>query len=380
MKPIIQLLLFLSVTLGVPAGLVSIVAPPPPVERNAEVQRNNPAAERSRMVEEQPEWLLVGNSMVNSRVNQGILSRVSGMKAVKLTEGGSQSAIWFLFLKRIVLESGVKPRWVTIFFRETDLTWADLRIGGSNEQLIRLLDGFNQPEWQQVITSQSLGGRLASGDLKGFASQVLKDMLDADSWREWGRSSLQYAAFEVTEFGCGLPHHLRRAEMNERFSLDHLRHDLASDTAGAAGPAGIATPDATGESAIDAGIYETGPRVFDGSPNASFLPHIIAIAKKTGARVHFHRVKLRSRVEHGGEDSAWMQAYMKDLRQYLEGEGCVLTDESDDPEITSDLYADGDHITREPKQLRHYIDLFWKRVGPVIAGGADKKENKSTER
>lgn len=379
-KPIIQFIVFLSVTLAVPAGLVHMAKPPLLEERHAKVMRNNPAAERARLAAENPDWLLIGNSMLNTRINQEDMSRVSGMKALKLTEGGSQSSIWFLFLKRIVLESGAKPKWITIFFRETDLTWADLRIGGSNAELINLLDGQAQPEWRQVITNRSLEGKVKAGDLKGFASQALAAALDADEWRIWGRGRLQYAAFEATEFGGGMPHHLRRVEMNERFSLDHLRHDLASDTAGAGNQAGIVAPDSAGDSAVDVGIYETGPKVFDGSPQASFLPHIIAVAKQTGARVHFHRVKLRSRVEGGSEDSAWMQAYMKDLRRYLEAEGCALTDESDDPEITRDLYADGDHISREPTLQRRYIDLFWKRVGPVIAGGAPAKETQGIER
>ena len=379
-RPIIQFLVFLSVTLGVPAGIVRVVVPPPPEERNAKVMRNNPATERARLAAEKPDWLLIGNSMANSRANQGILSRLSGMKAVKLTEGGSQSAIWFLFLKQIVQVSGVKPKWITIFFRETDLTWADLRIGGSNAKLIELLDGQAQPEWRQVITNQSLGGKALAGDLKGFVSHALEAMLDAEDLREWGRGRLQYAAFEATEFGGGMPHQLRREEMNERFSLDHLRHDLAADTAGSGSQAGIVTPDSDDEKAVPVGMYDKGPKEFDGAPSASFLPHIIAAAKQTGARVHFHRVKLRSRVERGGEDSPWMQSYMKDLRRYLEGEGCALTDESDDPAITRDLYADGDHITRELRLQRRYIDLFWKRVGPVIMGGAVAKETQGQER
>jgi hypothetical protein len=59
---------------------------------------------------------------------------------------------------------------------------------------------------------------------------------------------------------------------------------------------------------------------------------------------------------------------MTDLRTYLADHGCALTDESQDPAITLDLYADGDHISSERKLNRRYMDTFWQRVRPVISG------------
>lgn len=379
-KPLIQLLVFLGTTLAVPAVLVRTVHPYAGEERTTAIRRTDPDAERKRLVERKPDWIMIGNSMLNTRIDQDDLSRLSGLRVTKLTEGGSQSAVWFLFLKRIVQESGVKPRWITVFFRETDLTWPDLRLGGSNEELIKLLDGHTQPEWKQVFERRNVERITALRDVPDFVSERMATLLGSEDWRKWSRGRLQSIAFEATEFGGGMPHRLRRAELNERFSLDHLRHDLGADTALAAGAMDLGTPGGVAEGAGNSlGVYENGPSEFDGSSRASFLPHMIAVAKQTGARVHFHRVKRRRSAEEGIGDSAGMIAYMKDLRRYLESEGCALSDESDDPEITSDLYADGDHITREPKRQRRYIELFWKRVGPVITGGA-AKENNSTER
>ena len=381
--PLLQLLVLIGVALAVPTVLVQKVRPElENAERQAEFKRNDPEAERQRLARSDPEWILVGNSMLNTRINPKELSRVSGLEAMKLAEGGSQSAIWFLFLKRIVLESGVKPKWITVFFRETDLTWPDFRIGGTNEELIKLLDGQKQPEWQQVIVNRgSAGGKAATGDVVGRVSEGLKAMLGGEDWRKWGRSRLQHASFEATEFGGGMAHDLRRREMNERFSLDHLRHDLGADTAMATGSvAGIAAADADGEGAGDVGRYGAGPAEFDGSPDASFLPHIIAVAKQTGARVHFHRVKLRRRAADGIGDSERMTAYLKALRGYLEKEGCAFTDESDDPLITADLYADGDHISREPALQQRYIEQFWKCVGPTIGKHADERQTSGNNR
>jgi hypothetical protein len=48
---------------------------------------------------------------------------------------------------------------------------------------------------------------------------------------------------------------------------------------------------------------------------------------------------------------------MRDLRAYVESRGGVLHDETGDPELTLDMYADGDHIAREAR-ARHTRILY----------------------
>jgi hypothetical protein len=113
--------------------------------------------------------------------------------------------------------------------------------------------------------------------------------------------------------------------------------------------------------------YLDGPRHFDPSPEVSFLPHMVALAKKEGILLHFHRVKQRPTEQGSVRDSPAIQRYMTDLRRYLTGNSCIFTDESGDPALTLDMYADGDHIAHDPAIQQRYLENFWQRVGPLLS-------------
>jgi len=152
-----QLLVLLVVALGVPS-LLCHWQDSPVVGLNHQntefsVQREELALRRAKA-----EWVLVGNSMVNTRIDNDRLSEISGIAAHKLAKGGTQSAVWFLFLKNILAKSQQQPKWVTVFFRETDLTWPDYRIDDVNEDIIAMLSGPKEPEWKQVITARQTSG------------------------------------------------------------------------------------------------------------------------------------------------------------------------------------------------------------------------------
>ena len=349
-RAILQLLCVLLAALAIPAAVCRLGK----VEETEKFNRGEiivPESMRQELRKAAPEWVLIGNSMLNSRIDATYLRTLSGRNSRKVTEGATQSAVWFLFMKQIVTASGVKPKWVTVFFRETDLTWPDIRTGGKkNDELIAALDGPAQPEWQQVMAWRAEAASHGISGVVRTTGEGLKQLLPGDWLLAQARARFQNTAFELTEFGKDVAYGLRRMELNEHFSLRHLRHDLGSDMAG-----------------VDK--YESGPERFDASPKASFLPHMLALGEQHGFKLHFHRVKRRSQAERGWHDSTAMQAYMTDLRTYLADHGCALTDESQDPAITLDLYADGDHISSERKLNRRYMDTFWQRVRPVISGG-----------
>ena len=353
-----QLLLILALALLVPAGLLRL-AKPEPAEAFPVGERLEPKGEIKRLNKAKPDWIVVGNSMANSRIDWRILSDLSGRKVLRVAEGGTQSAIWFLFLKQIIAKSEARPEWISVFFRDTDLTWADFRTTGVNDDLIAALRGPSQPEWKQVLVRKQQGGTVAS------VRQSLAALLPAEETLKQSRRDLQEAAFTLTPIPRSWPDALRRQELNERFSLSRLRHDLGSDSQSAATPgAGGGRPGLA--DLPDPGMYENGPQIFDPSPDTSFLPHMIALAKELGIKLHFHRVKRRPLANHTRPDPALLTAYLTELRQYLEANGAVLTDESHDLALTLDLYADGDHIASDEATQRRYAENFWARVKAVI--------------
>ena len=321
----------------------------------------DPAYERRALQRIKPSWVLIGNSMLNTRIDNVELSKASGSKARKVSKGGSQSALWFLFFKNVVIESGVRPALVTVFFRETDLTLPYFRVEGLNETLNAELHGFDEPEWQQVMMKKSEPGEI----LIGWIRDGLSVLFPSKELRPTARKQMQYRAFRATRGDGGINSNVRRMELNARFSLAHLRHDLGSDFASATtGPSGL--EGGANSQDEDTGSYENGPDVFDDSTDTSFLPHFISLAKKHGIRLHFHRVKRRPSADNASRDTSKMQTYMKDLGTYLDANGCLLTDESQDLRLTLDMYADGDHISADEAIQKRYLANFWERVAPIV--------------
>lgn len=317
----------------------------------------NPRAFVQELRRDKPEWVLVGNSMLGSRVmDEGKLEEAVGVRTKVIAKGGSQSAVWFLIFKQIIVESGAKPEWVSFFFRHTDLTWADFRIAGVQTDGITQMDGTAQPEWREVLGN---GGRPA---LVSALESGLKELFPSSFLNFETRRSMQTWSFDLTRSGTEVGPNKRREELNERFSLAHLRHDLGGDTALAQDAPGAVHDD------DDEASYVLGPRVFDPSPRASFLPHLVALAAENGIRLHFHRVKRSPR--DSSPPSEWLARYMSDLEQWLEANGCVFTDETGDPALPLDVYADGDHLSGDPAVQARYRELLVARVRHFIGTGA----------
>jgi hypothetical protein len=313
----------------------------------------NPDLERARVSAAQPEWVLIGNSMLGTRIDEQALSELSGIKACKVYRAGSQSAVWFLIFKQVILASEAKPRVVTFFFRETDLTWPQFRTDGLQLGGILAMNGHEQPEWQQVLKPDS---SLVDRTLD-LTSRTLKELLPSYHLAQTAHDYVQSRPMRITLIGTSMSVDERRAELNERFSLSHLRHDLGSDAA----------PSAVDDDGITGDFYRNGPQTFDPSPTASFLPHMVQLAKSRGVKLHFHRIKQRPRTAGDRQDLPERVQYMSDLRTWLEQQGCALTDETQDATLTLNMYADGDHIKEDPEVAAKYHTSFWNRVRSVVS-------------
>ncbi|HYO96626.1 MAG TPA: hypothetical protein VER33_19065 [Polyangiaceae bacterium] len=78
----------------------------------------------------QPDFVLIGNSMVNTRFHEKTLRQLLAPRTVvKVANGGSKSSAWYLYLKNYVIASGVRPRRVILFFVDNDLTRPGSRRG-----------------------------------------------------------------------------------------------------------------------------------------------------------------------------------------------------------------------------------------------------------
>lgn len=364
-RALAQLATMAGVGVGLPAAIGRWL-PRPRTAEDVETELDfDPAAEKRHLLKPPLGWVLIGNSMLNSRIYPPHLTAISHWSTRKLAVGGTQSAIWWLFFKNILIASGARPLWVTIVFRETDLTWPDFRITGKNAILIRRLQTSHEPEWDQVMA-----GRHPVVSASSAAAEQFFGVEDHDNW---ARRRVQDGAFELTALE-GVKRGARRLELNELFSLDQLRDDLGDDGGGGGGDAPAATvADPAGPSvkAPDPGMYAQAPTVFDQSPASSFLPHFVALAARHDIRLHFHRVKRRPDAAGRRLELPVFRRYMDDLQEYLRANGCAYSDESADPELTLAWYQDGDHIDKERREA--FAVKFWTlvrdQIGPPPPGG-----------
>jgi hypothetical protein len=76
----------------------------------------------------QPAFVVIGDSMAGSRIDPAVFTQVSGDRVAPLEYAGSGPAWWYLVLKNWVIASGIHPKAVFVFFRDTNLTNVMFRI------------------------------------------------------------------------------------------------------------------------------------------------------------------------------------------------------------------------------------------------------------
>jgi hypothetical protein len=308
---------------------------------------------------QRPDWILIGNSMLNCRVKQDYLREISGQRVTELSISATKSAMWFLMFKRMVLESGVKPRCVTFFFKDRDLTWPERRVH-SNEEMIARLDGRLQPEWQQVLGDYDEALRQPFIDLSRQIGSTLNQLLPAEPLREWARAKLQKTSFNATQFGATHDYAARRSELNKVLSAENQRTDVKR--AVQEDPAVLARKERQRR------IEDIEPLEFNPAASASFLPHLIALAKEQGIKLHFHRIKVNPSLERTDSiPERTMPKYLADLSAYLQREGCLFTDESDEPSLTQEMYVDDVHLMEITEIQNRYMTTFWQRTKGTVS-------------
>lgn len=311
---------------------------------------------------ENPDWVLVGNSMLNSRIDTTHLQELSGVKPFKLVASCTKSPMWFLFMKQILGPSDVKPRCVTVFFRDEDLTWPELRIR-RNEIMIDHLKGREVPEWHTVMADYDARRLLNFSAATRIVSNALEELLPGEKLRTWAREEIQSEVFHLTNLGTGIRGSVRRAELNDRLSLNHQRQDAAARRLEVQEAYDLDEADSEDSDEESA----TRPVTFDPHPEKSFLPHMIQVARQHGFQLHFHRIKLRPSSPDDTRTPVQTAAYLHDLKQYLDREGCLFTDESTLLEITAEMFVDDGHINSTPHIQQPYMSHFWRCVQPTLA-------------
>jgi hypothetical protein len=277
----------------------------------------------------QPGYVVIGDSMAGTRLDERRLGELSHTPIAPLLQPGSGPAFWYLALKNWVVPSGIKPRLVFIFFRDTNLT----------DVLFRLEPQFR---W-----SLDLVAREREEELNAIVARRIEPLhrvrvfldrdLGVERAREWAEPALTEWPAEIIE-----PSRRRRTEfqrlMNVRLGLDHLRPMQAADIQAGDGPS------------ID----------FDRDVDRSVLPLMLRDAKAAGLTLGFVRVQRRPTAQRPPAQSPALQRYVHELDAYVTARGAVFLDDTGDPALTLDMYEDGDHLARHAR--RRYTEHLYNRL------------------
>ena len=282
-----------------------------------------------------PGIIVIGDSMAGTRVDHHRLAELSGRPVAPLLQPGSGSVFWYLAVKNWVIPSRSRPRAVVIFFRDTNLTHVRFRLDEAFRWNVDRVAGQREDEVDAVIAA-------SGGPLRARVGAAIDDVYDARRARAWVEPALSTWVGRVM-----IPSRRQRTafmtEMNGRFGVEHMRPMEPADLA--------ATPD-----------EETD---FDGSVQQSVLPLLLRDARRAGLRVCFVRVQRRPRGTAPPAQSEPLRRYIEDLRRYIESQGGVWLDDTEEPAITSEaLYEDGDHLAREART--YYTEILYARLRPFI--------------
>jgi hypothetical protein len=326
-------------TLAVPLGIrmanaargvkppASVYLPAYEHSRQREPFNPDPVSDLARL---QPGYVVIGDSMAG-RIDVRRLGQLSGRPVAPLLQAGSGSAYWYLALKNWVIASGIRPRVVFIFFRDTNLTDVLFRLSPWSLDHVAL---EREDELNDVVA-------MRAGTPAHRLELAVERVYQGELARQWAEPAiLQWPARILIE-----SRRQRLAfmnEMNARFDLDHQRKSDAADV------------QVSDEQGTD----------FPGFVDRSVLPLMLRAARAAGVTVCFVRVQRRPFGGKPPAQSAAMRRYIRELQTFIASNGALFHDETGDPAMTLDMYEDGDHIAREFHA--RYTELFFSRLRPLF--------------
>lgn len=296
----------------------------------------------------QPEIVLLGDSMLETRIDPPTLHRVSGRRCHVLAQPGTSSAVWYLEMKNILAPLDPPPRTVLVFFRSRQLTLPAHRTAG---------------RYRKTIESFMQGGEPLFEKLTGEPGQEAESWLDRLSLavypvqkrREAAQLKMQSVALDMA--ARGRDYVAIRAGAQQLFSAKQLRGDNEEDEQQEAGA-----------HSLDADDHD-----FARAVGQSFLPAMLELARARGMQMVFFQVKRRPRSDGRlADESPTAPAYQQALRNYLEANDARFFDETRELDITRDFYGSGDHVSR--KKSAEYTALFWRKIEPLVAPPARRAD------
>lgn len=329
MNRLLSLILFLATI-----GAITWALRPPPIEapKLDKDAVENAQRWRQSLIDEHPQVVLLGNSMLGHGVNTIHFAMRTGLPTVKMWDGGVASAWRYLMLKNVIAPSPGRPEVVVIFFKDQYLTEPAFRVDGNYKDRLDALRQPNEPLLDELAYGKERRDPLA---------YLIEDHWPLDRQRAVVKPTVE--DWVKKQVGYGLHENGKEAvdaAIGRVFADSNLNTELFTK----------AQMEAMGTKTED-------DRSFQFLIKNSFVPADIQIAKTAGIRLIYVRVKRAQDAQAQADgtaasnDNSYMNQYMIDMRAYLASHDVPLFDFTTETQLKVSDYADGDHLT-EAGRLR----------------------------
>ncbi|WKZ36130.1 MAG: hypothetical protein QY332_21200 [Anaerolineales bacterium] len=269
--------------------------------------------------ENQPELVLIGDSVLYEGVDPILLSEQLGEKSYAITVPGSGTASWYLVMKNIILQADHRPKYIVILFRNTMLTVPQYRTTGRYFELLGDFASKNEP----------LVAELAFINQMSPLERILEQYIPLYTMRLRIRDKL-YNLLRYTP----------------AVVLAGCNRECTDEAMGSVFGSNV-DPLALNQMMEDASrvLYAPEEMDFDRQVDRSFLPYMIQLAQKNIVTLVFVRTKIL------GTEPLALVDYSQALDAYLwEQDHVFLVNFSDDPRITEEFHVDGLHMNNHGRR------------------------------
>jgi hypothetical protein len=280
-----------------------------------------------------PEWVFIGDSMLGTRIDPMLLGEISGpgtRNVLVLLQAASGPSYWYLAFKNILVASQVRPRMTFFFFRDTNMTDTLFRLQSSLGDALDEVAHEQERELDALVAARRRGAW-------SHVDAALNRLYEVDTASAWMHPSVRrwYALWKYPNPGDRMNF---EQVIEENFN-ENFRRDVAAD---------IGSADDTAD--------------FERDLPTSVLPLIAELSTAHRLPVCFVRVQRRPEGGRPPTQPPALIRYVVDFRAWAESQGLCFYDETGDPELTLDLYEDGDHVL----DRLAYTRIFRRRLDPLF--------------
>jgi len=273
--------------------------------------------------QEQPDIVLLGDSYLDTGVDETYLNELSNKKILKIAKHGSASAMWYLLTKNNIVTARNKPAYVVVFFRGSMLTTPEFRTTGT---YLATLDELASPDDRLFV-------ELAYVSQMSEFEKFIDQFLPLYGYRQLARTSIDRVL---------------------RYPIPTLILEKNTEEVNSALNKAFGAPEIAQLNAIinaaEAYQYEPSKLDFESQLPHSFLPELIKLCQDNNIQLVLVREKV---IEYATEaqQPEGLAEYTRSLEMYLDENHVIFLDLAFDPRIKTEFFYDALHMTDEGKML-----------------------------